>query len=254
MTSDLGRVAFDHVLAGIAASPWRDALVLRGSAAMPAWVGDRARLPGDIDFVVTPSADGAIQLPVVDLLRHLDGRPPHPRLRLDIGNASLDRFSDLDADVYTGESGIRVRIAWEAADRPDDEGILQIDFAADESMPEPPVLAPVPSLAGGAPIELPAAGPGLSLAWKLRWLDADQEDDGLAQAKDLYDAVVLAEAHPNCLTPALVAAVLPRRFAADQIPAWDVAWRRLRDLGGRPIAGDADAWLARLHRTMSDDL
>ncbi|NUP33739.1 MAG: nucleotidyl transferase AbiEii/AbiGii toxin family protein [Streptomycetaceae bacterium] len=254
MTSDLGRVAFDHVLAGIAASPWRDALVLRGSAAMPAWVGDRARLPGDIDFVVTPSADGAIQLPVVDLLRHLDGRPPHPRLRLDIGNASLDRFSDLDADVYTGESGIRVRIAWEAADRPDDEGILQIDFAADESMPEPPVLAPVPSLAGGAPIELPAAGPGLSLAWKLRWLDADQEDDGLAQAKDLYDAVVLAEAHPNCLTPALVAAVLPRRFAADQIPAWDVAWRRLRDLGGRPIAGDADAWLARLHRTMPDDL
>lgn len=254
MTADLGRVAFDHVLAGIAASPWRDVLVLRGSAAMPAWVGDRARMPGDLDFVVTPSADGGVHMPVVDLLRHLDGQPPPPGLDLDLGNASLDWFSDLDDEAYGDDSGIRVRIYWEAVGRPDDEGTLQIDFAADEVMPEPPAAARVPRLAGGVPIELPAAGPGLSLAWKLRWLDADQEDDGLAQAKDLYDAVVLAEAHPDSLTPALIGAVLPSRFAADQIPGWDVAWRRLRDLGGRSIAGDADAWLARLHRMMPDDL
>lgn len=253
MSEDVGRLVFDHVLAGIAASPWRDRLVLRGSAAMPAWVGDRARVPGDLDFVVAPSGDGRIELPVVELLRHLGEQPtPRPGLSLDVENASLDWFSDLDAEVYGDISGIRVRICWETDT--DDEGILQVDFAADEFMPESPVTARVPRLTGGEPVTLPAAGPGLSLAWKLRWLDADQEDDGLAQAKDLYDAVVLAEAHPGCLTPALIAAVLPPRFAADRIPAWDVAWRRLRDLGGRSIAGDPDAWLERLHRAMPDEL
>lgn len=252
--NDLAALAFDHVLAGIAASPWRDGLVLRGGAAMPAWVGDRARVPGDLDFVVTSSTDGGVHMPVVDLLRHLDEQPPPPGLDLALGNASLDWFSDLDDEAYGDDSGIRVRISWEAVGRPDDAGTLHIDFAADEVMPELPVAARVPRRTGGEPIDVLAAGPGLSLAWKLRWLDADQEDDGLAQAKDLYDAVVLAEAYPDCLTPALTAAVLPPRFAADRIPAWDVAWRRLRDLGGRSIAGDADSWLARLHRALPDDL
>jgi hypothetical protein len=46
------RAALDHVLAVVAESHWADMLVLRGSMTMPAWVGDAARPPGDLDFMV----------------------------------------------------------------------------------------------------------------------------------------------------------------------------------------------------------
>ncbi|MFC4065704.1 nucleotidyl transferase AbiEii/AbiGii toxin family protein [Actinoplanes subglobosus] len=46
------RSALDHVLTLIAGSHWADILVLRGSMTMPAWVGDVARPPGDLDFMV----------------------------------------------------------------------------------------------------------------------------------------------------------------------------------------------------------
>ncbi|MEV4279377.1 nucleotidyl transferase AbiEii/AbiGii toxin family protein, partial [Actinoplanes xinjiangensis] len=46
------RAALDHVLTVIGESPWADLLVLRGSMTMPAWVGDAARPPGDLDFML----------------------------------------------------------------------------------------------------------------------------------------------------------------------------------------------------------
>ncbi|RPF21908.1 nucleotidyl transferase AbiEii/AbiGii toxin family protein [Myceligenerans xiligouense] len=49
----------NHVLDVIARSPWAPNLVLRGSATLPAWLGDTAREPGDLDFVVTPHSLGA---------------------------------------------------------------------------------------------------------------------------------------------------------------------------------------------------
>ncbi len=48
------RMATEHVLGVIAASPWADHLVLRGSVLLRAWLGPEARDPGDLDFVVTP--------------------------------------------------------------------------------------------------------------------------------------------------------------------------------------------------------
>ncbi|MFC5006592.1 hypothetical protein ACFPIJ_53320 [Dactylosporangium cerinum] len=61
------REVLDHVLAVVAADPVGDSLVLRGSMTMPAWVGGRARPPGDLDWVVLPVA-----------VRGLDGRDPYP--------------------------------------------------------------------------------------------------------------------------------------------------------------------------------
>ncbi|GAA2278492.1 hypothetical protein GCM10010430_75580 [Kitasatospora cystarginea] len=49
------RKALDTVLAAVAASPWTDHLVLRGSVLLTAWYGKAAREPGDLDFVVTPA-------------------------------------------------------------------------------------------------------------------------------------------------------------------------------------------------------
>lgn len=41
---------------GVAASPWAEALVLRGSVLMALWFGEEAREPGDLDFVVAPAS------------------------------------------------------------------------------------------------------------------------------------------------------------------------------------------------------
>jgi Nucleotidyl transferase AbiEii toxin, Type IV TA system len=57
------RLALDHVLALVAGAPCGESLVLRGSMTMLAWVGDRARPPGDLDWVVRPVAG----VPVDDL-------------------------------------------------------------------------------------------------------------------------------------------------------------------------------------------
>ena len=48
------RTAMEHILAIVAESPWAPHLVLRGSVLLKAWLGEQAREPGDIDWVVTP--------------------------------------------------------------------------------------------------------------------------------------------------------------------------------------------------------
>ncbi|GGN56933.1 hypothetical protein GCM10010112_09260 [Actinoplanes lobatus] len=48
------RAALDHILGVVAEQPWAECLVLRGSMTMASWVGDAARPPGDIDWVVWP--------------------------------------------------------------------------------------------------------------------------------------------------------------------------------------------------------
>ncbi len=46
------RAVLDHLLGLVAGSPLGDALVLRGSMVMPAWVGAAAREPADLDWIV----------------------------------------------------------------------------------------------------------------------------------------------------------------------------------------------------------
>ncbi|GIE33562.1 hypothetical protein Ait01nite_066070 [Actinoplanes italicus] len=63
------RAALDHVLTLVAESPFAEWLVLRGSMTMPAWVGDAARPPGDLDWMARPPA-----------LTPLDDLHPYPYL------------------------------------------------------------------------------------------------------------------------------------------------------------------------------
>ncbi|MFE3190963.1 nucleotidyl transferase AbiEii/AbiGii toxin family protein [Nocardia sp. NPDC059240] len=51
------RSALDHVLALIAESSWGRGLVLRGSMTMAAWVGEQAREPADLDWIVPEPTD-----------------------------------------------------------------------------------------------------------------------------------------------------------------------------------------------------
>ncbi|MFE3205361.1 nucleotidyl transferase AbiEii/AbiGii toxin family protein [Embleya sp. NPDC059237] len=63
------RAVLDHLLGLVAAAPWSDCVMLRGSMAMAAWMGERAREPADLDFVVLPA-------PTV----YIDPSAPYPYL------------------------------------------------------------------------------------------------------------------------------------------------------------------------------
>ncbi|GAA2000091.1 hypothetical protein GCM10009838_76940 [Catenulispora subtropica] len=55
----------------IAAAPWSDGLVLRGSMLMTAWCGPAAREPADLDFIV------------VDEGRPVDALDPYPYVEVE---------------------------------------------------------------------------------------------------------------------------------------------------------------------------
>lgn len=86
---------------------------------------------------------------------------------------------------------------------------MQVDFALDERLPEPPVWTRIP-LAHDSTRHLlvQAATPGLSLAWKLRWLHTDSATGDGSRPKDLYDAVILAEDARTRLPPGLLRRVM----------------------------------------------
>ncbi|GAA4921715.1 hypothetical protein GCM10025331_00380 [Actinoplanes utahensis] len=56
----------------VAAAPWAESLVLRGSMTMASWVGDAARPPGDLDWVVW--APDAVSIEALDPYPHLERR------------------------------------------------------------------------------------------------------------------------------------------------------------------------------------
>ncbi|MEV6106371.1 nucleotidyl transferase AbiEii/AbiGii toxin family protein [Streptomyces sp. NPDC051940] len=293
------RAALDHVLAVIAAQPWSEALVLRGSMAMLAWAGAAARPPADLDFVVRPSLavpvdpldpypylpspaavqqwpealDGAgayefwreeeletgglrvavppeglewviepeeEQPPYRDLL-HLLTEHPAPGVRFEPGSAEL---ADWDYDYVfgpsTGPPSVRLLIPYEADDG--HRSRVQLDFAADEELPEPPVDALVPRADGRGSTLIPAAGRELSLAWKLLWLRTDAAAEDVVRTKDLYDAVLLAEHPATRMTPCLLRRVL------GQEPLDTAAVRGWRADG--PLPGDPRAWTERLARVL----
>ncbi|MQY32739.1 hypothetical protein SRB17_06930 [Streptomyces sp. RB17] len=176
------RRALHLVLAAIAGSEWAGSLVLRGSLLMSVWFGEAAREPGDLDFVVVP-ADWRIDEKRTD------------RMIRGIAEAAQDHYGEVafcarDAvveDIWTYERvpGRRMVLPWSAPGLPG--GHVQLDFVFNEQLPQAPQPVELP---GGA--VLLGATPGLSLAWKLMWLITDLYPQG----KDLYDAVLLAEAHP----------------------------------------------------------
>ncbi|MGK4585948.1 nucleotidyl transferase AbiEii/AbiGii toxin family protein [Kitasatospora sp. HPMI-4] len=196
---DARRKALDTALAAVAASPWADHLVLRGSVLLTAWYGKAAREPGDLDFVVIP-ADWELADPRTDAMlgglaeaaERLGADDPSPSgVRLHAAGAVHDEIW-----TYDRVPGRRLVLPWTADGTPG--GTVQLDFVFTEPLLAPPVRTAVPPLArAGGPADprttdLLTADRELSLAWKILWLVTD----GFAQGKDLYDAVLLAESVP----------------------------------------------------------
>ncbi|MFD4320708.1 nucleotidyl transferase AbiEii/AbiGii toxin family protein [Streptomyces sp. NPDC058548] len=181
------RAALELVLAAVAGSPWVDSLVLRGSMLMTVWFGEAARAPKDIDFVVVPET-WRIEEPRTRAM--LDGiAGAAERLAEERGTElSISAAGAVSEQIWTYERvpGHRLVLPWTAPGLPG--GQVQLDFVFQERLPTPPSPAEV------AGVRLAAADREVSLAWKLMWLSCDM----YPQAKDLYDAVLLAE---SCALP-----------------------------------------------------
>ena len=179
------RAAVISVLGAIENSQWSGNLVLRGSVLLKAWLrggGALARGPGlrrdppELEDRGLPDA--------ADARRHRRRRTASVRRR-----TGHHRRRPAIEGIWTYDRvpGLRMMLPWTADGGR--SGDLQLDFVFNEHLPVAPELTEV-SLSSDGPKALAcAAPPELSLAWKVQWLITDM----YPQAKDLYDAVLLAE-------------------------------------------------------------
>ncbi|MEV0430555.1 nucleotidyl transferase AbiEii/AbiGii toxin family protein [Micromonospora sp. NPDC050495] len=230
------RAAMSHVLTTIAATTWSQHLVLRGSVTMAAWVGDTAREPGDLDFVVTPhtiTSDSADAHTLLDDIKAAVRSAPGAGLQ-------PDRITESAIWTYERADGRRLVIPFSTPEAPD--GHVQIDVVFGEKLPLPPEVLILPDV--DEPVL--AAPASLALAWKLLWLATDMYPQG----KDLYDAVLLAE--HTTVDQALVRQLMrpelgaeADNFTAETVLSWQVDWTNFTD-ECPGISGTAEQWTRRL--------
>lgn len=134
--------------------------MLRGSVTMTAWVGEAAREPGDLDFVVTPhtiTSDSTeartLFGDIVAALTAIPGAGLRP-----------ERLTESAIWTYERADGRRLVIPFSTAEAPD--GSVQVDIVFGERLPLPPHVLVLPDV----DVPLLAATAELSLAWKLLWL------------------------------------------------------------------------------------
>lgn len=201
------RRVMDHLLALLCASPWGEQLVLRGSLVLTAWLGEKAREPGDIDWVVTPAAIALTDSWNHKLFKGLRALLAQERQAGDVTLLS-DELATEDIWTYERAPGRRLLCPWLAPGLP--PGVVQMDFVFGEPLVDAPVATSIPTADGGS-TTVQTVSRELSLAWKLMWL----ESDSYPQGKDLYDATLLAECGGLSL-PLLQAAFASREVALPQ--------------------------------------
>ncbi|WP_254513515.1 nucleotidyl transferase AbiEii/AbiGii toxin family protein [Anatilimnocola floriformis] len=235
------RAATDHWLQLVANSSVGSNLVLRGSSLLRTYLGDSAREPGDMDWVVQPESiapdDSRGRELLASIRQLIEETNSIPGTQITWG-----RFAEDDIWIYSRAPGKRLTINWLAPDLP--AGNVQLDFVFGEALWTPPVTTQV-RLHNQQTVQLYAASPAQSLAWKLMWL----EEDAYAQGKDLYDAVLLAEAYalPDDMRERLQIMIQPygRRTIADWPLTWEVDWQNFQ-LEYPQILGNAQQWQERL--------
>lgn len=237
------RAAMAHVLSVVAATPWADNLVLRGSSVLRVWLGDVAREPGDLDFVVTPTAFDAESAEAMAMMSGLvtavAANPGH--------GLRADQVVSERIWTYERVPGRRLMFPFDVDGLP--QGAVQVDLVFNEHLPEEPTVLAIPPVN----IRIRTATARLSLAWKLEWL----MDDTYPQGKDLYDAVLLAE-HVNAPAADLRPLMRPELgrvlddWIEDDLLGLDVDWRNFRD-EYPSVTGDANRWLRRLAMALAAD-
>ncbi|PZG14268.1 hypothetical protein C1I95_22130 [Micromonospora craterilacus] len=232
------RAAMRHLIKVVADTRWAEHLVLRGSVTMAAWLGAAAREPGDVDFVVLPfsmyiHSDEARAM-LAGVLQALRDRPG--------AGLAPDLVQTTDIWTYERADGRRLVIPFGTDDGL--TGSVQADFVFNEHLPLEPVTVELDG------VEVKAASPALSLAWKLMWLATDIYPQG----KDLYDAVLLAE-HTTVDLELVRELLRPELGAeADDFTAasaldWRIDWRNFAD-EYPGVLGDAKTWQRRLARVL----
>jgi Nucleotidyl transferase AbiEii toxin, Type IV TA system len=149
-------------------------LVLRGSVLAKAWFGACAREPADLDFVVdyqrTRPDEPTLGEMFDDIVADAAAMSHRPGSTVFINHRPA--WTELlDRDTVYAVSGNRLLLTWHGRGH---VGILQMDFAVDDVLHDPPELTPIPrSSLPGPPIMLRAATKRQPLAWKIAWLMAD---------------------------------------------------------------------------------
>lgn len=246
------REAIEHLVRTAIASPWGDRLVLRGSLVLGAWLGDAAREPGDIDWVVQPHTLGLrdpLGQRLVGGLRDCFGAVPRT-----VSGVVIDVDAIVTDDIWTYDRapGRRIVLPFRAGDLP--VGTVQVDLVFGEELGTPPVETALPT-SDGSTLLVSTVDAALSLAWKVLWLVSDVHPQG----KDLYDAVLLAEHAP--LPGALLRAILED---ADVHPTWSRTWpKKLANLSHIAVdwdnfrleypwvSGEARQWTDRLAHALA---
>ncbi|MGP4103973.1 nucleotidyl transferase AbiEii/AbiGii toxin family protein [Nonomuraea sp. KM90] len=158
---------------------------LRGSLLLESWVGEEARHPGDLDWIVLPPLSTLRSPQTAQLFKDLaaavaSAPDASDGVRMDVCDIAVD-----DIWTYERAPGRRLVVTWRAGRLP--PGTVQLDFVFNERLPDPSEPALTPRADGGERTRVLGATPELSLAWKLLWLD---DDDSYPQGKDRYDAVL----------------------------------------------------------------
>jgi hypothetical protein len=181
----LQRHVMGHVLSSLADSPAASRLVLRGSALLCAWFPETARPPKDLDFVVVPETLSISDRRAVELLESVVAAVTSR----ECAGVELRRDEVAQDQIWTYDRvpGTRLVFRWTAPGLP--WGATQLDFVFGERLPVAHQMLDV-ALTPERHAELQVAPKDLSLAWKLLWLHSDMHPRG----KDLYDAMLLAEA------------------------------------------------------------
>lgn len=182
---DARRRVIHHILGLVNSSKWKEHLVLRGSLVLKAWLGEKAREPGDIDWVFRP-ADVEIDDPAArelfdDLVQVIVHDPQAGEAAIDINGIATD-----DIWTYDRAPGKRIVFPWRV------EGLLpgsvQMDVVFKEELLTEPVQVDIPTFGDESQLVW-TVDKNISLAWKLLWLENDMHPQG----KDLYDAALLSE-------------------------------------------------------------
>jgi hypothetical protein len=217
------RDVMHHLLELAANSPWSDHLVLRGSLALQATLGDRAREPGDIDWVVQPAewilTDPSSRQMMSQIESLAKAHPEFGATRLHV-----DAIARTDIWTYERAPGHRLAFPWQMRSEESPPGVVQMDFVFEQKLRLPPIRREI-TIAGHPPVSLLVADEQEALAWKVLWLCSDMNPQG----KDLYDAVLLAER--TDLSAALLKEVLEEAKE----------WRGENTLKGFPFLDESNA-------------
>jgi hypothetical protein len=171
---------------GLARARIREHVVLRGSITLARWFGDLARSPHDIDLIVrdpaiAPESDAAKEL-LADLRDAVCAGLHDARLQVLNDEITVDKIW-----TYERAEGRRLSIPFGARDRELDA--IQVDIVFRAPLHDAAVFEQLEE-DSAVRCGVWMASKAESLAWKLLWLTTDV----YPQAKDLYDALLLAEA------------------------------------------------------------